>query len=61
MYNEEKKSAFKRLKKKINKLEKYIQDLRLTDSRDNKKRIKDTKDSLLNNSYCWIIKNSEFW
>ena len=54
-------SAFKRLHKEINRLKICTKDLRLTDSRDDKIRIKNTKSGLLENSYFWIIKNSEFW
>jgi hypothetical protein len=39
---------------------KYIQDLHLTDSRNNKTYIKDTKGGLLENSYYWVIRNSKF-
>ena len=45
---------------KINKLEKCIQDLHLTDPRNNKKRIKDIKGSLLKDLYRWILENSNF-
>jgi hypothetical protein len=34
--------------------------LRLTDPRDDKKRIEDTKGGLLEDSYCWILQNSDF-
>jgi hypothetical protein len=37
-----------------------IQHLRLTDPRDDKKRIEETKGGLLVNSYRWILENSEF-
>ncbi|PVH69552.1 beta transducin-like protein HET-D2Y [Cadophora sp. DSE1049] len=53
-------SAFKRLLDEIDKLEKCIQDLRLTDPRDDKKRIEDTKGGLLEDSYRWILQNSDF-
>jgi hypothetical protein len=52
--------AFKRLMDEIGKLEKYIQDLYLINPRDNKKRIKDIKDGLLEDSYRWILENSDF-
>ena len=53
-------SAFKRLEKEIDKLEKCIQDLRVTDPRDDKKRIEDTKGGLLEDAYHWILENSDF-
>jgi hypothetical protein len=37
-----------------------IKDLRLTDPRDDKKRIEDTTGGLLENSYRWILKNPDF-
>jgi hypothetical protein len=37
-----------------------IQHLRLTDPRDDKKRIEDTKGGLLEDSYRWILENSDF-
>jgi len=53
-------NAFKRLQKEIDRLERCTKDLRLTDPRDDKNRIEDTKGGLLENSYCWVIKNPEF-
>jgi hypothetical protein len=43
-------NAFDRLQKEIKKMEKCIQDLHLTNPRNNKKRIEDTKNSLLEDS-----------
>jgi len=37
-----------------------IQHLRLTDPRDDKKRIEETKGGLLGDSYYWIFQNSDF-
>jgi hypothetical protein len=37
-----------------------IQHLRLTDPRDDKKRIEETKGGLLEDSYHWILENSDF-
>ena len=37
-----------------------IQHLRLTDPRDDKKRIEETKGGLLGDSYYWILENSDF-
>ncbi|KAF2174705.1 beta transducin-like protein HET-D2Y [Zopfia rhizophila CBS 207.26] len=44
----------------IGKLEKCMQDLHLTDPRDDKKRIEETKGGLLEDSYHWILENSDF-
>jgi hypothetical protein len=52
--------AFTRLQEEIDKLNKCVQDLRLTDPRDDKKRIEETKGSLLEDSYHWILENSDF-
>ncbi|KAF2785655.1 beta transducin-like protein HET-D2Y, partial [Melanomma pulvis-pyrius CBS 109.77] len=59
-YGEGSANAFKRLEEEIDRLNKCLQDLRLTDPRDDKKRIEDTKGGLLEDSYCWILKNSDF-
>jgi hypothetical protein len=53
-------TAFGRLQEVIDKREKCVQDLHLTDPRDDKKRIEDTKGGLLEDSYRWIIGNTEF-
>ena len=53
-------TAFRRLQDIIDKREKCIQDLRITDPRDDKKRIEDTKGGLLEDSYRWIIGNDQF-
>ena len=37
-----------------------IQNLRLTDPRDDKKRIEETKGGLLEDSYRWILENSDY-
>jgi hypothetical protein len=59
-YGEGMANAFKRLEDEINKQTKCIQDLRVTDPRDDKKRIEDTKGGLLADSYHWILENSDF-
>ena len=59
-YGEGMANAFKRLEEEIDKLNKCLQDLRLTDPRDDKKRIEDTKGGLLAGSYRWILENSYF-
>ncbi|KAF2429981.1 hypothetical protein EJ08DRAFT_670710 [Tothia fuscella] len=53
-------SAFKRLEEEIDKLEKCTRDIRLTDPRDDKKRIEETKGGLVDDSYRWILENLEF-
>ncbi|KAF1977466.1 HET-domain-containing protein [Bimuria novae-zelandiae CBS 107.79] len=60
LYGEGKVGAFKRLMDEIDKREKCIQDLHLTDPRDDKKRIEETKGDLLEDSYHWIPENSDF-
>ena len=50
-YGEGMANAFKRLEKEIDKFNKCLQDLRLSNPRDNKTRIKDTKGDLLEGSY----------
>ena len=59
-YGEGTKSAFKRLQKEMDKLKECIRDLRLTDPRDDKKRIEETKGGLLEDSYHWILENPDF-
>ncbi|RDW71054.1 vegetative incompatibility protein HET-E-1 [Coleophoma cylindrospora] len=53
-------TAFGRLREAIDKREKCLEDLRLTDPCYDKKRIEDTKGGLLEGSYRWIIENSKF-
>jgi hypothetical protein len=60
IYGEGTASAFARLLDEFHKIQKCIQDLRLTDPRDDKKRIEDTKGGLLDSSYHWILENSDF-
>ncbi|KAF2190904.1 HET-domain-containing protein, partial [Zopfia rhizophila CBS 207.26] len=60
IYGEGTASAFKQLREEIGKLEKCMQDLHLTDPRDDKKRIEETKGGLLEDSYHWILENSDF-
>ena len=59
-YGEGMVNAFSRLEEEINKLNKCLQDLRLTDPRDDKKRIEATKGGLLADSYRWILENPYF-
>ena len=75
IYGEGGEKAFKRLREEIDKplkgllqnsvqMEKEdkecIQHLRVTDPRDDKMRIEETKGGLLEGSYHWIIENSDF-
>ncbi|KAN0104607.1 HET-D [Hyaloscypha variabilis] len=72
IYGEGKKNAFRRLKKEIQtsvtdeqdpldpQSQSCIQDLRITDPREDKKRIEDTKGGLLRDSYEWILKHPDF-
>ncbi|KAH8650398.1 beta transducin-like protein HET-D2Y [Tricladium varicosporioides] len=73
IYGEGREHAFKRLRKEIqNSLtenEQYLpdpqsrsctQDLRITDPREDKKRIEDTKGGLLEGSYRWILESPDF-
>ncbi|KAI9770859.1 MAG: hypothetical protein M1839_003022 [Geoglossum umbratile] len=63
IYGEGEESALKRLRKEINKPledQECIQHLRLTDPRDDKKRIEETKGGLLEDSYRWILENSDY-
>lgn len=53
-------NAHRRLQELIDKREKCMQDLRISDPRDDKKRIEETKGGLLADSYCWILTNSDF-
>jgi hypothetical protein len=62
-YGEGEENAFKRLQEEINKdktNQECIKHLRLTDPRDDKKRIEDTKGGLLKDSYRWVLVNSSF-
>ncbi|KAK6591463.1 vegetative incompatibility protein het-e-1, partial [Botrytis cinerea] len=53
-------SAHARLLDEFYKKQKCIQDLRLSDPRDDKKRIEDTKGGLLEGLYDWILGNPDF-
>ena len=59
-YGEGMANTFKRLEEEIDKFNKCLQDLRLSDPRDDKTRIEDTKDGLLEGSYHWVLKTSDF-
>jgi hypothetical protein len=64
IYGEGESKAFDRLLDEFHKmqkcLQKCLQDLRLTDPRDDKKRIEDMKGGLLEDAYRWILQNSDF-
>jgi hypothetical protein len=60
IYGEGAMSAFKRLREEIDKIEKCIQDLHLTDPRKDKKRIEESKGGLLVDSYRWILEHRDF-
>jgi hypothetical protein len=60
VYGEGKAKALDRLMDEFHKSQKCIQDLRLTDPCDDKKRIEDTKGGLLEDSCQWILDNSDF-
>jgi len=59
-YGEGMANTFKRLEEEIDKFNKCLQDLRLSDPRDDKTRIEDTKGGLLEGSYHWVLKTSDF-
>ncbi|PQE26677.1 hypothetical protein CJF30_00011108 [Rutstroemia sp. NJR-2017a BBW] len=52
--------AHDRLLDEFHKMQKCIQDLRLSDPRDDKKRIENTKGGLLEDLYNWILENPDF-
>jgi len=72
MYGEGKEHAFRRLKEEIKFLieveqnppdpqtRSCLQDLRITDPREDKKRIEDTNGGLLRDSYRWILEHPDF-
>jgi hypothetical protein len=63
IYGEGGENAFKRLRASVQMVkedQECIQHLRLTDPRDDKKRIEENKGGLLEDSYCWILDNAEF-
>ncbi|KAH4206941.1 hypothetical protein HBI56_047910 [Parastagonospora nodorum] len=52
--------AFRRLHDEVRRSENCIQDIRLTDPRDDETRIEDTKGGLLQESYRWILDHRSF-
>ncbi|KAF2174945.1 NACHT-domain-containing protein, partial [Zopfia rhizophila CBS 207.26] len=63
IYGEGEENAFRRLQEETDKPSndrECIQHLRVTDPRDDKKRIEETKGGLLKGSYRWSLENSDF-
>ncbi|KAL9619027.1 MAG: hypothetical protein Q9160_006348 [Pyrenula sp. 1 TL-2023] len=63
IYGEGKEKAIRRLRKEIDddiKAKECLRDLYVTDPRVDKTRIEETKGGLLEDSYHWILKNSDF-
>ena len=64
IYGEGESNAFNRLREQIDKPvakdQECIQYLRITDPKDDKKRIEDSKGGLLEGSYRWILENSDY-
>lgn len=60
VYGEGAELAFQRLYGEIRKTENCIRDLRLTDPRDDQDRIEATKGGLLEESYRWVLDESNF-
>ncbi|RDW75234.1 hypothetical protein BP6252_06376 [Coleophoma cylindrospora] len=60
MYGEGIAKAFDRLWDKFRHLQKCMQELRLTDPRDDKERIEATKGGLVKEAYRWVIESSDF-
>ncbi|KAK3349887.1 beta transducin-like protein HET-E2C [Lasiosphaeria hispida] len=60
LYGEGKEKALERLREKTGKDDGCLADLRVTDPRDDKKRIEDGKGGLLRDSYRWVLNNAEF-
>jgi Cdc6-like AAA superfamily ATPase len=60
MYGEGIAKAFDRLWDKFRQIQKCMQDLRLTDPRDDKERIEATKGGLVEEAYRWVFESSDF-
>ncbi|KAJ4290293.1 hypothetical protein N0V90_010509 [Kalmusia sp. IMI 367209] len=60
LYGEGTEGAFRRLLDEVHKLNRCIQAIRLTDPRDDKRRIEDTKGGLVNGSYRWVLDHPNF-
>jgi WD40 repeat protein len=59
-YGEGAGGAFRRLMYEIEKLRQCLQDVHLTDPRDDKRRIKEAKGGLLEGSYRWVLDDPYF-
>ncbi|KAI7059956.1 hypothetical protein KC365_g15179 [Hortaea werneckii] len=59
-YDEGAAGAIRRLEAAIERREKCIRDVRLSDPRDDKKRIEEEKGGLLKGAYCWVLQTTEF-
>jgi hypothetical protein len=59
-YGEGAGGAIRRLEEAIERRNKCIRDIRLSDPRDDKKRIEEAKGGLLKDAYCWALQTSEF-
>jgi len=59
-YGEGAASAIVRLEAAIERRDRCIRDIRLTDPRGDKKRIEEDKGGLLKDAYSWILQNPEF-
>ena len=59
-YGEGVAKAFDRLWDRFREIQKCIQDLRLTDPRDDKERIEANKGGLLREAYRWVLETSDF-
>jgi hypothetical protein len=59
-YDEGAGGAIRRLEEAIERRNICIRDIRLSDPRDDKKRIEEAKGSLLKDIYCWVLQSSEF-
>ena len=52
--------VYRRLREAIDKREKCMRDLYITDPCDDKKRVDDTKGGLLEDLFRWVLENSDF-
>jgi hypothetical protein len=59
-YGEGAGGAIRRLEDAIERRNICIRDIRLSDPRDDKKRIEEAKGGLLKDAYCWALQTSEF-
>jgi hypothetical protein len=59
-YGEGAGGTIRRLEEAIERRDICVRDIRLSDSRDDKKRIEEAKGGLLKDAYCWALQTSEF-